>query len=90
MILKNVIGALDDECYREYKYRNDVENYHNILLSKYLINNYFTAPDDIKGIKTDSVYKSNLLTCRNAIFGWTRAGRVDNIGYILPKAALGL
>ena len=22
---ENVIGALDDECYREYKYRNDVE-----------------------------------------------------------------
>lgn len=88
---ENVIGALDDECYREYKYRNDVEKLiNNILFSKYLINNYFTAPDDIKGIKTDSVYKSNLLTCRNAIFAWTRAGRVDNIGYILPKAALGV
>lgn len=86
---ENVIGALDDECYREYRYRNDVEKLiNNILFSKYLINNYFTAPDDIKAIKTDSVYKSNLLTCRNAIFAWTRAGRVDNIGYILPKAAL--
>lgn len=88
---ENVIGALDDECYREYKYRNDVEKLiNNILFSKYLINNYFTAPDDIKAIKTDSVYKSNLLTCRNAIFAWTRTGRVDNIGYVLPKAALGV
>ena len=86
---ENVIGALDDECYREYKYRNDVEKLiNNILFSKYLINNYFTAPDDIKAIKTDTVYKKNILTCRNAIFAWTRAGRVDNIGYVLPKAAL--
>lgn len=86
---KNIIGALDDECYREYKYRNEVEKLINdILFSKYLINNYFTAPDDIKSIKTDSVYKSNLLTCRHAIFAWTRTGRVDNIGYVLPKAAL--
>lgn len=86
---ENVIGALDDECYREYKYRNDVEKLiNNILFSKYLINNYFTATDDIKAIKTDTVYKKNILTCRNAIFAWTRAGRVDNIGYVLPKAAL--
>lgn len=86
---ENVIGALDDECYREYKYRNDVEKLiNNILFSKYLINNYFTAQDDIKAIKTDTVYKKNILTCRNAIFAWTRAGRVDNIGYVLPKAAL--
>ena len=86
---ENVIGALDDECYREYKYRNDVEKLiNNILFSKYLINNYFTAPDDIKSIKADSVYKKNLLTCRNAIFAWTRAGRLDDIGYVLPKAAL--
>lgn len=86
---KNVIGALDDKCYHEYKYRNEVEKLiNNILFSKYLINNYFTAPDDIKAIKTDTVYKKNILTCRNAIFAWTRAGRVDNIGYVLPKAAL--
>ena len=86
---ENVIGALDDECYREYKYRNDGEKLiNNILFSKYLINNYFTDPDDIKAIKTDTVYKKNILTCRNAIFAWTRAGRVDNIGYVLPKAAL--
>lgn len=86
---KNVIRALDDECYREYKYRNEVEKLiNNILFSKYLINNYFTAPDDIKSIKADSVYKKNLLTCRNAIFAWTRAGRLDDIGYVLPKAAL--
>ena len=86
---ENIIGALDDECYREYKYRNEVEKLiNNILFSKYLINNYFTAPDDIKSIKADSVYKKNLLTCRNAIFAWTRAGRLDDIGYVLPKAAL--
>lgn len=86
---KNVVGALDDECYREYKYRNEVEKLiSDILFSKYLINNYFTAPDDIKGIKTDSVYKSNLLICRNAIFAWTHTGSIDNIGYVLPKAAL--
>ena len=86
---ENVIGALDDECYREYKYRNDVEKLINdILFSKYLINNYFTAPDDIKSIKADSVYKKNLLTCRNAIFAWVYTGRADNIGYVLPKAAL--
>lgn len=86
---KNVIGALDDKCYREYKYRNEVEKLINdILFSKYLINNYFTAPDDIKGIKADIIYKKNLLICRNAIFAWTRTGRVDNIGYVLPKAAL--
>ena len=86
---ENIIGALDDECYREYKYRNEVEKLiNNILFSKYLINNYFTAPDDIKSIKVDSVYKKNLLTCRNAIFAWTRAGRLDDIGYVLPKAAL--
>ena len=86
---ENIIGALDDECYREYKYRNEVEKLiNNILFSKYLINNYFKAPDDIKSIKVDSVYKKNLLTCRNAIFAWTRAGRLDDIGYVLPKAAL--
>lgn len=86
---KNVIDALDDECYREYKYRNEVEKLINdILFSKYLNNNYFTAPDDIKSIKTDSVYKSNLLICRNAVFAWTRTGRDDNIRYVLPKAAL--
>lgn len=86
---KNVVGALDDECYREYKYRNEVEKLINdILFSKYLNNNYFTAPDDIKSIKTDSVYKCNLLICRNAVFAWTRTGRDDNIGYVLPKAAL--
>lgn len=86
---KNVVGALDDECYQEYKYRNKVEKLiSDILFSKYLINNYFTAPDDIKSMKADSVYKKNLLTCRPAIFAWTRTGRVDNIGYVLPKAAL--
>lgn len=86
---KNVVGALDDECYREYKYRNKVEKLiSDILFSKYLINNYFTAPDDIKSMKTDSVYKKNLLTCRHAIFAWTHTGSIDNIGYVLPKAAL--
>ncbi|WP_455684635.1 hypothetical protein [Thomasclavelia sp.] len=86
---ENVIGALDDKCYREYKYRNDVEKLINeILFSKYLINNYFTVPDDIKSLKADSVYKKNLLACRSAIFAWVYTGKTDNIGYILPKAAL--
>ncbi len=48
---KNVIGAFDDKCYQEYKNRNDVEKLiNNILFSKFLINNYFTDPDDYKSI----------------------------------------
>lgn len=86
---KNVIGALDDRCYQEYEYRNDVEKLiNNILFSKYLINNYFTASEDIKSMKLADVYKKNLLTCRDAIFVWVHIGKEDSIRYILPKATL--
>lgn len=85
--LKNVIGAFDDDCYKEYKYRFEVENLINeILFSKYLKNNYFTAVDDLKGI--DNIYKKNILMCRDAIFAWCYLGRKENIGIILTKAAL--
>lgn len=84
---RNVIGSLDDECYKEYEKRTDVENLINeILFSKYLKNNYFTAPDDLKGV--DSIYKKNLLACREAIHAWVYAGKVENIGNVLLKAAL--
>ena len=82
----DVIGALEDECYKLYNERFEVENLiDDILFSKYLKNNYFTPIEDLKGI--DSIFKKNIVKARDAIFQWRYLGRIENINTILKDVA---
>ena len=83
----NVIEAINDECYRLYNQKYDIENLiDEILFSKYLKNNYFIAIEDLKGI--DSIYKKNILKARDTIFQWRYLGRIENINKVLKEVAL--
>lgn len=85
--LKNVIGALNDECYKEYYYKYEVEELINeILFSRYLKNNYFSVIEDLKSI--DNIYRKNILLTRDALFAWRYLGSDCNMGNVLTKAAL--
>lgn len=82
----DVIGALEDECYKLYNERFEVENLiDDILFSRYLKNNYFTPIEDLKGI--DSIFKKNIVKARDAIFQWRYLGRIENINTILKDVA---
>ena len=57
---------LEDECYKLYNERFEVENLiDDILFSKYLKNNYFTPIEDLKGI--DSIFKKNIVKALSLI-----------------------
>lgn len=90
---QNILG-ISDKFLKEQKYDiyNDRKNmqkiFNDILFSKYLINNYYTEPEDI-AIKDNSI-KKNLLISRQPIFDYIYKGNENGIYGILNKVSLDL
>lgn len=87
---ENVLGRKDlEEEYKTYSKKKDLQRLINdIFFSKYLILNYFTAPEDLS--ITDSDIKRNLLKIRGAIFAWLYKGQSSGTEKLLWKTGMEL
>lgn len=75
--------------YKGYDDLFEVQNIINItFFKKFLANNYFTDPKDIK--LNDFRVKEALLQCRNGFFTWFYKGNSEIVKALFPKAALTL
>lgn len=81
-------GALSDE-YGEIKEVNKIKMLiNNIYFSKFLTNNYFSDPKDIK--LNDFRVKENLIKSRGAFFNWFYKGDTTIIKQIFDKTSMEL
>jgi len=81
-------GSLSDD-YREIKEIGKIKILiNNIYFSKFLINNYFSDPKDIK--LNDFRVKENLIKSRGAFFNWFYKGDTTIIKQIFDKTSMEL
>lgn len=86
---QNVLGIHDkDEIYKTYGTKQEVQSViDDILFSKCLILNYFTAPEDLQ---VTGELKRNLICSRDAVFAWLNKGREQNMDRILETVSLNM
>lgn len=81
-----VKGALD---YKAITKISEVSALFNeVYFNKFLTNNYFTEPKDIK--LNDGKVKENLIKARGALFNWFYKGEANVIKGIFPRVSLDL
>ncbi|MDW8803035.1 type I-B CRISPR-associated protein Cas8b/Csh1 [Clostridium sp. A1-XYC3] len=89
---KNILEIDYDKLngvYDTYKTLESMQKIINeILFSKKLVSNYFTATKEIH--INDEVLKNNLFTARTALFNWFYKGVDKNIWQLLNKVSLSL
>mgnify|MGYP001018350421 CR=1 FL=1 len=89
--VNSVFNYLDKENlnYGKIYKISDLQNFINALFfNKFLVNNYFTDPKDIR--LNDSVIKEELIKCRIGYFNWFYKGNINVIKSLFEKSSLRL